>query len=170
MDIIQYLLSFIQYQHQQICWLLNFICRYIPLKQWAFDDSHSPKYQKFKVEDVFRKILYVLCVVRLFISSTTIIAVMGSINVKSVGIPSLPVIPQLPLCAFCALTAVILYFPKKTGSGLSWMPQAVPLSDTRSLTTEASAPVSLLCGWLSAILQNCLKTLNSLQMDTVPIH
>ena len=50
MDIIQYLLSFIQYQHQQICWLLNFICRYIPLKQWAFDDSHSPKYQKFKVD------------------------------------------------------------------------------------------------------------------------
>ena len=50
MDIIQYLLSFIQYQHKQICWLLNFICRYIPLKQWAFDDSHSPKYQKFKVD------------------------------------------------------------------------------------------------------------------------
>ena len=50
MDIIHYLLSFIQYQHQQICWFLNFICRYIPLKQWAFDDSHSPKYQKFKVD------------------------------------------------------------------------------------------------------------------------
>ena len=50
MDIIQYLLSLIQYQHQQICWLLNFICRYIPLTQWAFDDSHSPKYQKFKVD------------------------------------------------------------------------------------------------------------------------
>ena len=27
-----------------------FICRFIPLKQWAFDDSHSPKYQKFKVD------------------------------------------------------------------------------------------------------------------------
>ena len=52
MDIIQYLLSFIQYQHQQICWLLNFICRYIPLKQWAFDDSHSPKYQKSKVDEL----------------------------------------------------------------------------------------------------------------------
>ncbi len=39
MDIILYLLQFIQYQHKQICWLLNFICRYIPLKQWAFDDS-----------------------------------------------------------------------------------------------------------------------------------
>ena len=43
MDIILYLLQFIQYQHKQICWLINLICRYIPLKQWAFDDSHSPK-------------------------------------------------------------------------------------------------------------------------------
>ena len=50
MDIILYLLQLIQYQHKQICWLLNFICRYIPLKQWAFDDSHSPKYQKFKID------------------------------------------------------------------------------------------------------------------------
>ena len=32
MDIIQYLLSVIKHQHQQICWLLNFIYRYIPLK------------------------------------------------------------------------------------------------------------------------------------------
>ena len=52
MDIILYLLQFIQYQHQQICWLINFICRYIPLKQWAFDDSHSPKYQKFKIDQL----------------------------------------------------------------------------------------------------------------------
>lgn len=50
MDIILYLLHLIQYQQNQICWLLNFICRYIPLRQWAFDDSHSPKYQKFKVD------------------------------------------------------------------------------------------------------------------------
>ena len=52
MNIILYLLQFIQYQHQQICWFLNFICRYIPLKQWAFDDSHSPKYQKFKIDQL----------------------------------------------------------------------------------------------------------------------
>ena len=51
-SIILYLLSIIQYQYKQICWLLNFICRYIPLKQWAFDDSHSPKYQKFKVDEL----------------------------------------------------------------------------------------------------------------------
>ena len=52
MDIILYLLQLIQYQHKQICWLLSFICRYIPLKQWAFDDSHSPKYQKFKIDEL----------------------------------------------------------------------------------------------------------------------
>ena len=29
-----------------------FVCKYIPLRQWAFDDSHSPKYQKFKVDQL----------------------------------------------------------------------------------------------------------------------
>ena len=58
MNIILYLLQIIQYQYQQICWLLNFICRYIPLKQWAFDDSHSPKYQKFKVDELPKLIHY----------------------------------------------------------------------------------------------------------------
>ena len=54
MDIIGYLLDFIQFQYRQICWLLLFICKYIPLKQWAFDDSHSPKYQKFKTDELPR--------------------------------------------------------------------------------------------------------------------
>ena len=52
MNIILYLLSIIQYLYQQNCWLINFICRYIPLKQWAFDDSHSPNYQKFRVDQL----------------------------------------------------------------------------------------------------------------------
>ena len=52
MDIIQYLLSVIQYLYQQNCWLITFICKYIPLKQWAFDDSHSPKYQKLKTDEL----------------------------------------------------------------------------------------------------------------------
>ena len=49
-SIILYLINIIQEQYKQICYLLLFICKYIPLKQWAFDDSHSPKYQKFKVD------------------------------------------------------------------------------------------------------------------------
>lgn len=38
MDIIMYLIQLIQYQHKQICWLLNFICRYIPFirQDWQF--------------------------------------------------------------------------------------------------------------------------------------
>lgn len=52
MDIITYLLNIIQFQYQQICWLLNFICKHIPLKQWAFDDSRSSDYQKFKVDQL----------------------------------------------------------------------------------------------------------------------
>lgn len=49
-SIITYLLFIIQYQYKQICWLLLFIAKFIPLKQWAYDDTHSPKYQKFKVD------------------------------------------------------------------------------------------------------------------------
>ena len=46
MDIIQYLLNIIQYLSYMNRWLVLFICRYIPLKQWAHDDSHSPNPDK----------------------------------------------------------------------------------------------------------------------------
>ena len=56
-DIILYLIQLVKQLYQQNCWLLQFICRYIPLKQWDFDDSHSPKYQKFK-SDRLPKIVF----------------------------------------------------------------------------------------------------------------
>ena len=52
MDIILYLLSIINYLYRQNCWLVGFICKYIPLKQWAFDDAHSPKYQKYATDEL----------------------------------------------------------------------------------------------------------------------
>lgn len=52
MDIILYLLQIIQYLYQQNIFLIKFICKYIPLKQWAFDDSHSPEYHKFKTDEL----------------------------------------------------------------------------------------------------------------------
>ena len=58
MNIILYLLNIIQYQYKIIGQLFNFICRYIPLKQWAFDDSHSPKYQKLKIDKLPKIISY----------------------------------------------------------------------------------------------------------------
>ena len=57
MNIILYLIGIIKFLYQQNCWLINFICKYIPLKQWAFDDSHSPKYQKLKTDEL-PKIIY----------------------------------------------------------------------------------------------------------------
>ena len=51
-NIILYLIQLIQSLYQQNRWMFNFICRNIPLKQWVFDDSHSPKYQKFKTDQL----------------------------------------------------------------------------------------------------------------------
>ena len=47
MQIILHLLSFIHVQKNTILFLLKFICSYVPIKQSLFDDSHSPKYNKF---------------------------------------------------------------------------------------------------------------------------
>lgn len=48
-SIIQYLLIQNQYLLQIISFLFKFICKYIPLRQWIFDDSNSPEYQKLKL-------------------------------------------------------------------------------------------------------------------------
>ncbi len=57
MDIILYLINIIQDQRNQISFLLPLICKYIPVKQWAFDDSHSPKEQKYlyKLHYIYRE-------------------------------------------------------------------------------------------------------------------
>ena len=54
MDIIQLLLSIINDLNYEKRWLLSFICRYIPLSQWAHDEARSPKYQKFKTDELPR--------------------------------------------------------------------------------------------------------------------
>ena len=51
-SIILFLLNYIQYLHKQINELLLFISKFIPLNQFSFDDSISPKYQKFKVDQL----------------------------------------------------------------------------------------------------------------------
>ncbi|MDW7669303.1 MAG: transposase, partial [Bacillota bacterium] len=51
-QIITYLLVYNQYLIYQIYELSLFIAKHIPLNQLAFEDSNSPKYQKFKVDKV----------------------------------------------------------------------------------------------------------------------
>lgn len=58
MDIILYLIQLIQHLYKQNCWLVLFICKYIPLKQWTYDDSKSSAYQKFKIDELPRIISY----------------------------------------------------------------------------------------------------------------
>ena len=48
-SIITHLILYIQYLHKIIYDLILFIYKNIPLGQMSFDDSNSPKYQKFKV-------------------------------------------------------------------------------------------------------------------------
>lgn len=50
MNIISFLIELNQYYYKIICQLVLFIAKYIPLKQWAHDEIHSPKYQKFKTD------------------------------------------------------------------------------------------------------------------------
>jgi len=52
MDIIHYLLTIIQDQHRNIQCLIYLLCRHMPLRQWAHDEAHSPKYQKFAVDEL----------------------------------------------------------------------------------------------------------------------
>src|SRR5659263_717938 len=49
-SIITYLILYNKYLLKEISKLLLFISLNIPIKQWAFEDSHSPEYQKFKVD------------------------------------------------------------------------------------------------------------------------
>ncbi len=48
--IITFLLAYNQFLISQINQLLLFIAKHIPLRQFAFDDSNSPSYQKLKVD------------------------------------------------------------------------------------------------------------------------
>lgn len=53
-SIISYLVLYIQYLHREISQLLLFISKHIPLRQWNFEDSNSPKYQKLKIDKLPR--------------------------------------------------------------------------------------------------------------------
>lgn len=57
-SIISYLLIQNQYLLQIINYLVKFICKFIPLKQFSFDDSNSPDYQKFKTDKLPRIIKF----------------------------------------------------------------------------------------------------------------
>lgn len=80
-SIITYLLIQNQYLLQIISYLCNFICKFIPLKQFIFDDSNSPDYQKFKTDKfpVIKK--FEKHVFRFLLACNTCIAALGTASV-----------------------------------------------------------------------------------------
>jgi len=49
-NIINSLCLYIQYLENNIKVLLQLVSQYVPLRQMAYDEIHSPKYQKFKTD------------------------------------------------------------------------------------------------------------------------
>jgi len=67
MEIISLLFKINQQYYRMICQLLMLLCRFVPLRQWAYDELHSPKYQKFKTDKLpliqkFEKLDYQLLI------------------------------------------------------------------------------------------------------------
>lgn len=50
MEIISSLIQVNQYYYKTICQLLLLLCKFVPLRQWAYDELYSPKYQKFRTD------------------------------------------------------------------------------------------------------------------------
>ena len=138
MDIILYLLTIIQHLFQMNCWLITFICRYIPLKQWAFDDSHSPKYQKFKVDELPR--------IRTFIKQDW--QFLLEYYLWRYGKPLKPVqrrngtsVPEDILCPLCGATHLFIY----DNNGGNGQYQCKVCGQTFSSGDLVTTPFRLLC-------------------------
>lgn len=122
MDIISYLLSLIQSLYQQNRWLISFICRYVPLKQWALMIltppnirslrlMHYPSLRTFVRNGLIRTLSLITK------NATVIRSVLSAVavNVTSpMTVPALGVMPQSPFYigttapkdSFCVKSAV----------------------------------------------------------------
>lgn len=110
-SIITYLLLYNQYLLQIISYLFNFICKFIPLKQLTFEDSHSPKYQKFKVDEPPLIIQREVWHYKDFIKY---IKQRYNYDIKPVKRRSVCDIPEDAVCPYCHATKDYLY--KNNGS------------------------------------------------------
>ena len=152
-SIITYLIMYNQYLLRQISILLLFIAKHIPLKQWAFDDSNSPKYQKFKVDKL----------PKIFIAEPIDYQLLLAyyqhkygITVKPIKHRSQNIIPETVVCPRC-------------GAPLSIYTEImVPRDNTsvKSATNVSTKPASIIVHWLCVVL---IAVIYSLLRKTVSI-
>jgi transposase-like protein/DNA-directed RNA polymerase subunit RPC12/RpoP len=146
-NIILRLLTLIQYQNQQIRWLVLFIAKYIPLGQWAHDDVHSPKYQKFKTDK--------LPIVQKFIKQDWqfLLAYYQwkySKKIKPVQRRNGKTIPEDIFCPLCGAPHHYLY----DNNGDNGQYQCKICSQTFSSAKKATKPLKLKCPYCGHMLSS----------------
>lgn len=154
-SIIQYLLIQNQYLLQIISFLFKFICKYIPLRQWIFDDSNSSEYQKFKVDEppLIKKPVEVWH----YKDFLTYIKWKYDIVIKPVKRHSDCHIPDNYICPHC--NAPILLLPRKTASFLEYI---------NALTLNAHTILTILKRLIKSILPSLMvKIITSFIISTV---
>jgi transposase-like protein len=146
-SIITYLLTIIQYQYQQICWLTLFIAKFIPLKQWAFDDSHSPKYQKFKTDILPKIIKYEIWDYNLLIQYYK---ERYSYTIKPINRRGECNIPEDSHCPRCGAPLPFLY----ANSGSKGQCECKVCQTLFSPTNKYNQPLKLRCPYCGRILEH----------------
>lgn len=150
--IITYLLLYIHYLHSQISELLFFLAKHAPLRQWVFDDSNSPKYQKFKI-DRFPKIVYFEKQDYLFLIEY--FAYKYGKRLKPVQRRNGNSIPENIICPRCGATHEYLY----DNNGGNGQYQCKVCALTFNENHHADSPMTFKCPYCNHTLE-CIKSKN----------
>ncbi|OPJ54560.1 DDE-type integrase/transposase/recombinase [Clostridium oryzae] len=137
-SIITYLLLYNQYLLKTIFQLVLFIAKHIPLKQWAFEDSNSPDYQKFKVDKLpkilrFEKIDYQLLLAYYKHKYNKLVKPINRRNGKS--------IPEYIICPKCGAPHDYIY----DNNGAKGQYQCKVCGQTFHQSNHGTKPVVFVC-------------------------
>ena len=144
-SIITYLLLYNQYLLKQISELTLFIAKFIPLRQWAFDDSISPNYQKFKTDKLpiikrFQKQDFLFLLEYYFWKYGQIIKPVQRRNGKT--------IPEATTCPLCGAPHQYIY----DNNGGKGQFQCKICGQTFITGEKVTSPLTLLCPYCGHVL------------------
>ena len=143
-SIITYLLLYNQYL-KQISELTLFIAKFIPLRQWAFDDSISPNYQKFKTD--------ILPIIKKFEKQDFLFLLEYYLwkygkSIKPVQRRNDKTIPESTICPLCGAPHQYIY----DNNGGNGQFQCKICGQTFITGDRVTAPLTLLCPYCGHVL------------------
>ena len=144
-SIITYLLLYNQYLLKQISELTHFIAKFIPLRQWAFDDSISPNYQKFKTD--------ILPIIKKFEKQDFLFLLEYYLwkygkSIKPVQRRNDKTIPESTICPLCGAPHQYIY----DNNGGNGQFQCKICGQTFITGDRVTAPLTLLCPYCGHVL------------------